>query len=292
MPAKNGATWKTNSIWPEIRETLSGQDYIIVYDLETSGLSRKNDRIIEIAAVKFAIGEGYILTEVGTYHQYINPGFPLPDKITEITGITDEMLRDMPSEDMVIDDVVEFFDGFLLSGYNIETFDNKFLNEYYGRLGIPFFTPGSVDCLKMARNLLAKGTDVESHKLSTVGDYFGLKFQAHSAIEDARTCGTLLQMFLNEYTRLDAAPTAVTVGTIQPLIQKIAFWEGFKGFSRIYVTTDAGSLYYDIRTNNWGGKDIDIREIDMAWLETRVLELVGVSSETEFSKFKGTLDIA
>lgn len=64
MPAKNGTTWKTKSIWPDIRNTLKGYDKIIVFDLETTGLFSIKDRIIEIAAVKYKLDD--------TYHQYIN----------------------------------------------------------------------------------------------------------------------------------------------------------------------------------------------------------------------------
>ena len=292
MPAKNGATWKTKSIWPDIRNTLKGHDKIIVFDLETTGLSSANDRIIEIAAVKYGIDDTYTMREIDTYHQYINPGTNLPPKITELTGITDAQLAEEPHEEEVFHEIKDFFNGCILGGYNIDVFDCKFMNEYFGRMGANFYYPGSVDCLKMARNLLMKGTDVENHKLSTVGQYFGLDFQAHSAIEDARTTGTLLQTFLREYTKLEEMPEETKTGTIQPMINRISFWEGFKGFSRIYVTTDAGTIYYDIRSSSWGGKDIDIREIDMKYLEDEVFDLLEVKTESEFAKFKGNLNVA
>ncbi|NLT15892.1 MAG: 3'-5' exonuclease [Clostridiales bacterium] len=292
MPAKNGATWKTKSIWPEIRNVLTGKDTIVVFDLETTGLSSKNDRIIEIAAVKYRIGEGFSMTEAGTLHSYINPNCSLPEKITEITGITEDMLENAPCESEIFDEVKAFFDSALVGGYNVDNFDCKFMNEYFGRMGCVFNYPGSVDCLKMARNLLCKGQDVVDHKLESVGKYFGLDFQAHSAIDDARTTGALLQMFLREYMQLDAMPEEIKTGTLQPIIKKIAFWEGFQGFSRIYVETDVGSVYYDIRRNEWGGKDVDIRDIDMCYLEEEVYNLLDVENESEFAKFKGTLSVA
>jgi len=293
MPAKNGAVWKTKSIWPEIRKTLSCCDKIVVFDLETTGLSSVNDRIIEIAAVKYAIDSTYTMKEIGTYHQYINPGFSLSPEITKLTGITDSNLELEPYEDEVFEDVKSFFDGCVLGGYNIVNFDCKFMSEYYGRMGTTFKYSGAVDCLKMARNLLCKGTDVENYKLETVGQYFGLEFQAHSAIEDARTTGKLLQLFLYEYTKNDAADcTDMPTGTICPTIDRIAFWEGFRGFSRIYVATNVGTIYYDIRSHCWGGKDIDIRELDMNYIEAQVFELLDIKSEDEFAKFRGCLNIA
>ena len=292
MPAKNNATWKTKSIWPEIRSTLDSNDTIVVYDIESSGFSRKNGRIIEIGAIKYHIEPEYSLTEIDTYHSYVNPGQTLKPAITELTGITDEMLASAPAEEEIFEAVRTFFDGCLVGGYNIVNFDNKFFNEYYGRMGTTFAPIGSVDCLKIARNLLVKDDDVENYKLTTIGAYFGLQFQAHSALDDARTTGNILQMFIREYLQLEAAPTAVVSGTVQPLIQRIAFWEGFKGFSRIYVTTDAGTVYYDIRSHSWGGKDIDIREVDMAWLESEVFDILDITTEKEFAQFKGALDVA
>lgn len=71
------------------------------------------------------------------------------------------------------------------------------------------------------------------------------------------------------------------------MINRISFWEGFKGFSRIYVTTDAGTVYYDIRSSSCGGKNIDICEIDMKYLENEAFDLLDVQTESEFAKFKG-----
>lgn len=283
-------TWKTKALWPEIKSTLDSGHDIIVFDLETTGLSSKNDRIIEIAAIKFSLEDGYQMVEKDVYHQYINPGRPLEQTIIDLTGITDEQLADMPTEDKVLADIVKFFDGCILSGYNIDTFDMKFMNELYGRYGMFFNYPGTIDGIKMARNRLERGKDVEGFKLSVVGDYFGLEFNAHSAIEDARTTGKLVQIFLREYASEEAEPEeARPSGTLRPTIQQISFWPGFKGFSRIYVNCVEGSVFYDIRSSTWGGKDIDVSTIDMDWLETEVYRLTNSSNESEFAKFRDSI---
>jgi len=289
MPAKNNAIWKTNSLWKETKQTLQKSDSIIVFDLETTGLSRSQDKIIELAAIRYRIGADYSLQEDCSIHQYINPGRPLPSEITEITKITDEMLADKPTEDAVFCEVEDFFDGDLVAGYNILTFDCKFMKEYYGRMGQVFSPPGSIDCIQLARNLLNKGSDVENYKLETVGAYFGLKFNAHSAIEDARTTGKLLEIFLKEYAQQEQAPSIPASGSIQAVIQKISFWEGFKGFSRIYIQTDCGNIYFDIRSGSWGGKDVDISLLDMSRLEADAFRMVNAQTQAEFSQFRGSL---
>lgn len=298
MPAKNNHSWKSKSLWPDIKAAMVPNKPIIVYDLETTGLSSKNDRIIEIAAIKYWVDEGLQMHEVDVYHQYINPGRPLPEVITELTGITDEMLSDKPAEGQVYADIKEFFGNCTVSGYNIENFDNKFMAELYGRMG-DFFTPkGTVDCIKMARNRLVKisGTppvgDVGNYKLATIGAFFHLDFTAHSAIEDARTTGKLTQLFVNEYLAEAAQPVEpAPSGTLQPTIKTVSFWPGFKGFSRIYVNTNMGSVYYDIRGQVWGGKDLDIANVDMDYLEKEVFRLTGSANESEFSKFKETINV-
>lgn len=283
-------TWKTKALWPEIKSTLDSAHDIVVFDLETTGLSSKNDRIIEIAAIKFSLEDGYQMVEKGVYHQYINPGRPLEQAIIDLTGITDEQLSGEPTEEQVLADIVKFFDGCILSGYNIDTFDMKFMNELYGRYGMFFNCPGTVDGIKMARNRLVRGKDVEGFKLSAVGAYFGLEFNAHSAIEDARTTGKLVQIFLREYASEEAAPEETPAsGTLRPTIQQISFWPGFKGFSRIYVNCEEGSVFYDIRSSTWGGKDIDVSTIDMDWLESEVYRLTNSSSESEFAKFRDSI---
>lgn len=290
MPPKK-SSWKSKSLWPTLKETLcSGRD-LVVYDLETTGLSSANDRIIEIAAVKYKLNADFEMTECGVYHQYINPERALSDAIVNLTGITGEMLADKPTESECVKDIIEFFDGCIVSGYNIENFDNKFMNEMYARYGTLFAPCGSVDCIKMARNRLTKDVDVENYKLATVGAFFGIDFQAHSAIEDTRATGKLAQIFLREYANEEReSEETKSSGTLRPAIGRISFWPGFKGFSRIYVNMNIGSVYYDIRSSSWGGKDdLDVNTIDMEWLESEVFRITGANNEKEFSAFRGEI---
>lgn len=288
--------WKSSSLWPDIKEALDTGRPLIVYDLETTGLSSTKDRIIEIAAIKYHIDPqedgDYNMVETDIYHQYINPEYELPEVIVNLTGITDDKLRNMPTEAECIDDIEAFFDGCIVSGYNITTFDNKFMHELYGRFGRFFQPAGCIDGIKMARNRLRRQEDVENFKLATVGAFFGIEFQAHSAIEDTRTTGKLVQIFIHEYAADAAEPEAVIPnGALRPNIQTVSYWPGFKGFSRIYLNMDTGSVYYDIRSSAWGGKDIDINTLDMAWIEQEAFRIVGVTSEAEFAKFKGEIRI-
>ena len=101
----------------------------------------------------------------------------------------------------------------------------------------------------MAKNRLRLREDVENFKLVTIGHYFGIQFEAHSAIEDTRTTGKLVQLFVHEYAEEERTPDVIPKkGRLRPNIRTISFWQGFRGFARIYVNMDVGSIYYDIRS--------------------------------------------
>lgn len=291
--AATGSKWKGNTIWPEIKEVLQNNDTIVIYDLETTGLSSAKDSIIEIAAIKFHVDSAFQMTELDTLHQYINPGRPLPEKIVEITHITDEFLADKPSMDEVYPDIVKFFGTAVVGGYNIITFDNKFMGELFAAHGDFFRPAGSVDGIRMARNRLSS-EDVENYKLATVGAYYGFDFNAHSAIEDARTVGKVIQQLINEYVQAEATATdePKTGANLRPTVRSVAFWPGFRGFSRIYLDTDMGTVYYDIRSQSWGGKDVDVAMFDMEYIEQEAFRMTGTSNEAEFAKFTGNIRVA
>ena len=86
----------------------------IVIDLETTGLSAKLDKIIEIGAVKFVEGK-----EQEVFSSYINPGVKLPERIVELTGITDADVQDAPYIEEVLDELEAFLGGEILLGHNL-----------------------------------------------------------------------------------------------------------------------------------------------------------------------------
>lgn len=267
-------------LFKEAKELLKEGSTLVVYDFETTGLSPDRNVPIEIGAVKYSIGPDMEMTLIGEYHEYINPGHPLDPKITELTGITDEMLRDAPTEEEMVDNIFFFFDGAIVSGYNIAAFDNKFMANLYKRYGNEFAPAGVIDAITLARDALHKGTDVENHKLGTVGAYFGIDFQAHSALEDTKCTAQVLQILLKEYANPPAAPTR------KPVVRTVTYWPGYRGNSRTYCETDQGSIYYDHLRREWGSKDVDIAEVDIEFLEKSAWEKVGAASEAEFIAYR------
>jgi DNA polymerase-3 subunit alpha (Gram-positive type) len=287
--------WVSPKLWGEIKETLKGQKFVTVLDVETTGLSPVNDRIIEFAAIRFALGDNFELRETDSMSTHVNPGRPIPPKITELTGITDETVSGALPESEAIIDILDFLGRGVFCGYNARKFDMKFILETANRNGEPFTPNRIIDTMEMAKNLIDidKESGPENYKLKTIGDYFGVKFDAHSAFEDVRATAEITKILLSEYVNrekeIDGAKENNTAVRLKPEVKKVSFWEGFKGRSRIYVETSEGSVYYDIREGRWGGKDTDVSTLDMEHVETCAFGLAGCKTEDEFKRFKGSI---
>ena len=95
----------------------------VAFDLETTGLDPVTDRIIEIAAIRFVDGG-----PKDRYVTLVNPDKHIPALVTEITGITNDMVRTAPKEERIIDDLLEFVGDAPLVAHNIG-FAREFLGE-------------------------------------------------------------------------------------------------------------------------------------------------------------------
>ena len=154
----------------------------VVFDIETTGLSVQNCRITEIGAVK--IRDGQVLD---TFNTFVNPEQPIPEEIVKLTGITDDMVKDAPSERDALEAFFSFLgkreDGgeILLIAHNAD-FDTGFIRAAAVRQGMEFKNP-YLDTLALARFLLP---DLKNHKLDTVAGHYELgDFNHHRACDDA-----------------------------------------------------------------------------------------------------------
>ena len=156
---------------------------IIAIDVETTGISPEKERMIEIGAFRPETGE--------VFRTLIQPGRPLPEKITELTGITDDMLHDAPEEAEAIGALLEFMQGdTILLGHNI-SFDHSFLVQAIRRCGFAEPRFYGIDTLKLSRVLCP---ELPNKKLETMVEHFGLiNERAHRAFEDAKVTVELYQ---------------------------------------------------------------------------------------------------
>ncbi len=160
------------------------EDTYVVFDVETTGLSAVHDTIIELAAVKVRGGE-----IVDRFSSFANPRRKLTSTITELTGITDEMLEGAPEVGEVLQRFLDFVGDSVLVAHNAR-FDMGFLQMGVQRLGLDSITNPVIDTLEMARSLY---TGLKNYRLNTLCKHFGIELkQHHRAIHDAEATGHLL----------------------------------------------------------------------------------------------------
>jgi DNA polymerase-3 subunit epsilon len=106
---------------------------LVIFDLETTGADRTIDRIVEIAAVKISARESPV-----RFVRRVNPGVRIPREATAVHGISDEDVRDLPLFALCAPEVVAFFAGCDLVGYNVRQFDLPVLVRECDRTGCPF----------------------------------------------------------------------------------------------------------------------------------------------------------
>lgn len=162
----------------------------ICFDIETTGLSAARDKITEIGAVKVENG---VITD--TFSTFANPEMPIPQKITQLTGITDDMVKDAPSQSEAIDAFLEFAGDNVLVAHNAP-FDTSFIAKACEDMGREYnYT--SIDTVAISRAIL---TDIKNCKLDTVAKFLRLgDFNHHRATDDAEM---LARIFINLCQRL------------------------------------------------------------------------------------------
>ena len=159
----------------------------VVFDLETTGFSAIKDKIIEIGAVKV---EGGKITD--RFSTFVNPGVPIPFRITQLTGITDQMVMDAPGIETVLPQFLEFIGEAALVAHNA-SFDVGFIEQNcrYQDI-IPDFT--SVDTVAMARILLPT---LSKYKLNVVAGALHISLENHHrAVDDAGATAEIFIRFL------------------------------------------------------------------------------------------------
>ena len=159
----------------------------VVFDLETTGFSPEKNKIIEFGAVKVENGE-----ITGRFSEFVNPGIPIPYRITQLTGINDDMVLGADPIDKVLDRSLEFSKDCVLVGHNVG-FDIGFVRENCKRLGheCPFTT---MDTLGIARALLPGHA---KYTLDAVAKILGVSLDNHHrAVDDAECTAGIFRKFL------------------------------------------------------------------------------------------------
>ncbi|MCM1568998.1 MAG: 3'-5' exonuclease [Roseburia sp.] len=160
-------------------------------DLETTGLNPKQDKIIEIGALKVVDG-----IEAGSFSCFVNPGRRLEPHITGLTGIQNQDLTQAPGIEELLPGLFAFLEDYPLLGHSV-LFDYSFLKKAAVNQRMTF-EKEAIDTLKLARKYLAQ---LEHRNLDSLCGYYGIPHHAHRALEDARATSLLYQRLLREFYR-------------------------------------------------------------------------------------------
>jgi len=202
-------------------EMTSFPNTYVVVDLETTGLQPARDRILEIGAWKVIDGK---ITE--KFWEYVNPQMEISGRIQELTGISNEMVKDARVISEIFPEFAAFCEGFDLLGHNI-LFDYSFLKQQAVNMKIPFEKNG-IDTLKIARALLP---ELESRSLGALCEYFQINLtHAHRAYYDA-----LATQQLYEYLKERTVEGQETVFEPKELLYKPKKQSPITQFQKVYL---------------------------------------------------------
>ncbi len=179
-----------------------------VLDFETTGLNPTNDRIIELAAIRFVSGE-----PVDRFVTLINPDGPIDPLITDITGITDEMVAQAPHEKEIVDRLLQFLGEAPLVAHNIP-FDFAFLQALCQRYGKEIPAWDLYDTLQLSRTYLFFQP---VHNLGMTSEYFDFSSHgSHRAETDTENCGRIFLALVREAASYPLEITSKILELIRP----------------------------------------------------------------------------
>lgn len=173
---------------------------LVIIDIETTGLNCRKNQIIEVSAIKYEAD----FTPDFCFTTLCKAKSPLPNEITQITNITDDMLADAPAFESVVDSLSDFIKGCNICGYNLE-FDLKFL--FVHGLDLPTKVK-YYDVMALAKSKLKRepynsnsyNYDVTDYKLDTVAKYYNIyRNNAHRSLSDCYATGKVLKELIEEF---------------------------------------------------------------------------------------------
>lgn len=177
---KKSTRTKTNSSETiKISKLRKLRDDYVVVDIETTGLSPSEDKIIQLSAIKYIDNK-----EIAVFNEYINPHTKLSDFIINLTDISQDVVDHGKELNDIKDDFISFYGDLPLVGHYINGFDIKFLIAN----NLVIKNVATIDTLPLARKL-----DLENAKLPTVKKFLGINNNSHDSLDDCYTTNALYQ---------------------------------------------------------------------------------------------------
>ncbi len=244
---------------------------VFVFDTETTGLSTESANVVQFSAAKATVTNG-VLVKTGELDLYIKyPGMHMPPEVSEINGITDELLEEKGVEPKKAFEMISSFlgDNPYLIAYNIP-FDAKFMTKFYFVYGNKNFEYTGLDALAMVRNKLPK-----PHKLINACEYYGIaeKYAFHNSMEDVCATMEVFNHLVKDY--MESVP-ACDSGLVVTGLRR---WTKSESLDRIYVANSLNaSIYYDVASSVWiaGEYEEEIGSKVEAFCKARGMSLLDV----------------
>ena len=270
---------------------------VVVLDIETTGFTPlKGGRIIEIGAVKIVSGK--IISEFTTF---INPDIKIPNKITEITGITNEMVLKSPKISEVLHEFHKFIGNSLIVAHNSEFDWNRFLLYFFEKIGL-FPKNKVVDTQVLSKLTYPKE---KKHNLAVLCERLGIEVCGHHrALNDAKMTAKaylkLCELNRDSFSKnqigfdlIDKDEVVEITPKFDCKIVRVKYWSKSNTkrllFSRHYVTMRNGkcygTVYFDIPSKTWYNKDY-ISDIDFDVVERKVLNFLGLKNRSELCNYR------
>lgn len=167
---------------------------VVVYDLETIGNDPRRAEIVEVAALKLD-GQG---REVGRFYSLVRPKIPIPRSSTLVHGITDADVKDAPSIEELLPDLLDFIGSDIVAGHNVEQFDNLVLDKVLSKYMNSRLSNVTYDTMRVAQRLYPR----ESGELGALAERFSIDHgRLHRAHRDAELTAKLLKRLEEESAR-------------------------------------------------------------------------------------------
>lgn len=172
----------------------------VAFDIETTGLDSQYDEIIELGAIKIENGK-----EIAVYHTLVKPENELDEFITELTGITNEMLKEAPTIREVLPNLINFIEDSIVLGHNVN-FDINFIYDNLVKEKMNPIANDFVDTLRLSRKLLP---ELKHHRLCDLVNYYNIDtIRSHRSLEDVKTTiqvfNNLEKSIIEQYLNIDA----------------------------------------------------------------------------------------
>ena len=254
------------------KDKLITDETYIVFDLETFGLNSHEHPIIEIGAIKV---QGTRI--VDSYSQLINPKMPIPEKIQEITNITNSMVANMPTIEEVLPKFMEFVGEATMVAHNAR-FDMSFIRRECKRiLGIDY-DPSVIDTLQMARDVMP---DLKGYGLGSLTKKLGVALENHHrAVDDSQATAGMFIIFLEKYLEKGITNIKDINGGFPLNIQKqdtsnvMVLVKNLTGLKNMY------QLVSIAHKDNFGNKKPRVTRSDLKRLREGLI--IGVSNTVHF----------